>query len=110
MELKLNGKVKLILDLQSWDSGFTKREFVVTTLEEYPQDIKIEVVKDKCALLDTFKVGDVVDVAINLRGNCYNEKYYVNIQGWKINKADGATTTQDVAIAQGEQEADDLPF
>ena len=38
MELKLIGKVKLILDLQSWDSGFTKREFVITTNEQYPQD------------------------------------------------------------------------
>ena len=37
MELKLNGKVKLISDLQSWDSGFTKREFVITTNEQYPQ-------------------------------------------------------------------------
>ena len=31
MELKINGRVKLIMDLQSWDSGFTKREFVITT-------------------------------------------------------------------------------
>lgn len=52
MELKLNGKVKLILDLQSWDSGFTKREFVITTNEQYPQDVKLECIKDKTSLLD----------------------------------------------------------
>ena len=41
MELKLTGKVKLVLDLQSWDSGFTKREFVISTNEQYPQDLSL---------------------------------------------------------------------
>ena len=106
--MEVKGTIKLINETQTFDSGFTKREFVVTTPEEYPQDIKIEVVKDKCALLDTFKVGDVVNVAINLRGNEYNGKYYVNIQGWKINKADGATTPQ--PTAKVEEVEEDLPF
>ena len=52
MELKINGRVKLIMDLQSWDSGFTKREFVITTNEQYPQDVKLECIKDKTNLLD----------------------------------------------------------
>lgn len=112
MELKLNGTIKLINETQTFDSGFSKREFVVTTKEQYPQDIKIEVVKDKCDLLDTFKPGDDVDVSINLRGNEYNGKYYVNIQGWKIAKSEGgnAPTQQEAATTQVEDFEDDLPF
>ena len=56
MELKINGKIKLIMDSQSWDSGFTKREFVVTTNEQYPQDVKLEFIKDKTTLLDVQKL------------------------------------------------------
>ena len=87
MELKLNGKVKLILDLQSWDSGFTKREFVITTNEQYPQDVKLECIKDKTSLLDGLAEGDEVEVSFNVRGNEYNGKYYVNLQAWRLNKA-----------------------
>ena len=52
----MTGTVKVIMDQQTFESGFTKREFVVTTDDDrYPQDIKFECVKDKCALLDEVK-------------------------------------------------------
>lgn len=116
-ELKLSGKIKVIYDLQTWDSGFSKREFVVTTQEQYPQDVKFEAVKDKAAALDTLSVGDDVDVSFNVRGNEYNGKYYVNLQAWRIQKAAaGAPTTPpmpekpDTAIEAFGEEEDDLPF
>ena len=35
-------------EVQSFPSGFTKREFVVTTAaDKYPQDLKFEIVKDE---------------------------------------------------------------
>ena len=51
---ELTGTVKGVMDEVTFDSGFTKREFVVTTADErYPQDLKFECVKDRCALLRT---------------------------------------------------------
>jgi hypothetical protein len=82
------------MDTQTFDSGFAKREFVVTTQEQYPQDIKMEVVKDKCSLLDKFKVGQEVTVSINLRGNEFNGKYYVSLQAWKL-EAGGSAPAYD---------------
>ena len=58
MELKINGKLKQLMDLQSWDSGFSKREFVITTTEQYPQDIKLECIKDKTSLLNKINLGE----------------------------------------------------
>ena len=69
MELKVQGRIKLIYDTQTWDSGFSKREFVVTTQEQYPQDIKFEAIKDKTAVLDQYNAGDDVEVSFNVRGN-----------------------------------------
>ncbi len=84
------GKIKLINDTQSFPSGFTKREFVVTTSnDKYPQDLKFEVVKDKCAMLDSFKSGEDVQVTFDIRGNEYNGKYFVNLSCWKIQTAGG---------------------
>ena len=104
MENKVTGKLKLIMEAQTFDSGFVKREFVVTEGSEYPQDIKLEFTKDKCSLLDKYKVGQDVDVSFNLRGNEYNGKYYVNLQAWKI---EAATVQEPVSI---DGPVDDLPF
>ena len=115
MELKLNGKIKLISDLQSWDSGFTKREFVVTTNEQYPQDVKLEFIKDKTSLLDGLGEGDEIEVSFNVRGNEYNGKYYVNLQAWKLNKSAGEASASEESPSEPDFEPagdddDDLPF
>ena len=83
---ELEGKIKLIEDTRSFPSGFTKREFVVTTEERFPQDIKLECVKDRCDLLNEYQTGDEVKVSFNLRGNEYNGRYYVNLNAWRIVK------------------------
>lgn len=85
------GKLKWIGTTQSFASGFTKREFVVTTAhDKYPQDLKFEVVKDKCSLLDNFEIDQEVQVSFDIRGNEYNGKYYVNLACWKLQAAGGA--------------------
>ena len=86
------GKIKLISETQSFPSGFTKREFVVTTSsDKYPQDLKFEIVKDKCSLLDSFDAGQEVQVTFDIRGNEYNGKYFVNLSCWKIQAANGGS-------------------
>jgi len=80
-------EIKETVDVGS--SGFQKRECVVTTDEQYPQHILVQFVQDKCNLLNNFKVGEKVNIDINLRGrewvNPQGETVYFNtIQGWKI--------------------------
>ena len=84
MSYEAAGTIKVVMDTQTFDSGFSKREFVVTTKEQYPQDLKFELVKDKISLIDKYKTGDDVKVSFNLRGNEYNGRYFVNLGAWKI--------------------------
>lgn len=94
------GKIKVIQETQSFPSGFMKREFVVTTAhDKYPQDLKFEIVKDKCSLLDAFDVGQDVQVSFDIRGNEYNGKYFVNLSCWKIQAADGSSPAARPAAA-----------
>ena len=114
-ELKIIGKIKMIGELQIFNSGFQKREFVVTTEEQYPQDIKFEAIKEKAVDFEKHrKVDERVSVKFNVRGNEYNGKYYVNLQSWFIenmesNEAEGTSSVKGSAelLAEGE---DDLPF
>lgn len=81
------GKVILVGNTEEvGQNGFTKRMLVVETAEQYPQKLAIDFVKDKTTILDNYKVGDEVKVSVNLRGTEYNGRYFVNLQGWKIEK------------------------
>jgi hypothetical protein len=115
----MTGTVKLIMDQQTFESGFTKREFVVTTEDDrYPQDIKFECVRDKTALLDGVTAGQRVKVTFDLRGNEYKDRYYVNLTAWRIEEAaagDGeAVPTEDgpplEELEPPADDSDDMPF
>ncbi len=56
------GTVKVIFDTMTFQSGFTKREFVLTLEDDYPQDIKFSFAKDRCALLDRVAAGNISEV------------------------------------------------
>jgi len=88
--MNIEGTLREIKETQDvGSSGFQKRECVVTTDEQYPQHILVQFVQDKCNLLNNFKVGEKVNIDINLRGrewvNPQGETVYFNtIQGWRI--------------------------
>jgi len=123
--MEVIGRIKKIEDTKEYGSnGFRKRELVVTTDEQYPQHILIEFVQDKCNLLDTFKEGQEVKVAINLRGREWINpegvaKYFNSLNGWRIELAQSTTPPPAAPTQNMEQvnpaettdnEADDLPF
>ena len=85
MAYELTGKIKLIQDPKTFDSGFTKREMVVIVEDgRYPQEINLEFVQDKVALLDSLQPGQEVTVSFDIRGREYNGRYFNNLQGWKV--------------------------
>jgi len=88
-EIKIKGSIKILGETQSVGSkGFIKREMVLTTADEkYPQDLKIEFLKDNCAKLDAFSLGEEVTVSVNLKGSEWQGKYFVSLTGWKIEAA-----------------------
>lgn len=117
--MEINGTVKKVNDIQTFASGFQKREMILLTNETYPQPISIEFLKDKISLLDDLKLNDEVTVHINLRGSEFQPKdggavrYFNSIVGWKIDKAT-ATTQQPAPVATSNpfasDDSEDLPF
>jgi|TARA_R110000744_G_scaffold41816_1_gene94852 hypothetical protein len=93
---QLNGEIIEIMDEKIISEKFKKREFVLKHAPnpDYPDFLKIEVVQNKTDLLDKYKVGDSVDVDINLKGKKWqkgNESGYFNsIQAWRIVASDSA--------------------
>lgn len=118
MSHELTGTIKVIFDTQTFPSGFSKREFVVTTQEQYPQDVKFEAIKEKADMLDAYNEGEQVTVKFNIRGNEYNGRYYVNLQSWQMSKVDGGAGGDQIpdlpplepSQMDGPDAEDDLPF
>jgi hypothetical protein len=108
----VSGKIKVINPTQEVTTTYKKRELVVTTNEQYPQHILIEFGQDKCNILDNYKVGQEVEVSINLRGREWTNpqgetKYFISVQGWRINAVEG---NKEQAAPTQEAPSDDLPF
>ena len=127
--MEITGKIKWIDEVKTYGSnGFRKREIVVTTQEQYPQNIIIEFVQDKCELLDSYQIGQDVRIGINLRGREWvnpegQTKYFNSIQGWRIDQLDqGADNDESIPTQKpfetteldtnqnDNEEEDDLPF
>ena len=122
MAYELTGKVKLIQEPQTFASGFTKREVVVTVEDgKYPQEINLEFLQDKVSLLDEVAEGQEIKVFFDIRGREYNGRYFNNLVGWKLEAGEGAAAAPaapagddrppipDEAEAPGELD-DDIPF
>tara|TARA_B110000014_G_C19851439_1_gene441168 strand:- start:340 stop:723 length:384 start_codon:yes stop_codon:yes gene_type:complete len=127
--MEITGKIKWIDEVKTYGSnGFRKREIVITTQEQYPQQILVEFVQDKCELLDPYQIGQDVRIGINLRGREWvnpegQTKYFNSIQGWRIDQLDQEIDNEESTPIQkpfettdskneendGDEE-DDLPF
>jgi hypothetical protein len=99
MSYEMTGTVKVVMDLMTFDSGFTKREFVVTTKDQYPQDVKFETVKDKTSICDSLQPGQEVTVSFDIRGNEYKDRYYVNLSAWRVQGVEGGAAPSEGATA-----------
>ena len=123
--MEIIGKIKWIDETKEYGSkGFKKRELVITTEEQYPQNILVEFVQDKCDLLNTFQIEHHVKVSINLRGREWTNpegqvKYFNSIQGWRIEEISEqiqetppmpTPTPFQVADTEDKEVEDDLPF
>ena len=115
MSLKVEGTIHKIMASQEVNATFKKREFVIETDEKYPQLVKFELVQDRCDLISSYKVGDIVEVEFNLKGREWNEKYFTNLHAWRITgKQVSGNSTQEPPIepvnAAELGKDDDLPF
>ena len=107
MAFELKGKVKILFEQQDFPSGFYKRDFVITTNEQYPQDIKLSALKEKVEQLKGLNEGDEVLIKFDLRGREYNGNYYVDLNAWRIERAAASAAA---GGAQSGAQVDEAPL
>lgn len=89
-KIKLTGTVYHVGTTQQVSEKFRKREFVIKTNEQFEQLVLIQVINDRCELLDSLKFNDLIDVMINIRGrewtdkNTGQKKFFNTLEAWQI--------------------------
>lgn len=108
-------------------NGFTKREFVIRLSGEgenptYPNYIALELIKDKCSLIDGMTAGTEIVAHCNLSGRLWTskenvEKCFNSLQVWRIEGANANASPDAMNQDNGAPEwtesdipADDIPF
>ncbi len=89
--MQLTGKIIFIGEVNQVSDKFQKRDFVLETQEQYPQQIKLELHQDRIDLIDVYQLDEVVTADFNLRGRSYVDKqgqtqYSNTLQVWKIQR------------------------
>nr|DAR09880.1 MAG TPA: Single-stranded DNA-binding protein strand DNA-binding domain, SSB.2A [Caudoviricetes sp.] len=88
--MEIQGRIKTIFATETvGQNGFQKRDLVITTDGQYPQDIIIQFAQSNCALLDNLQIGQIVKIHFNLQGREWTSpqgevKYFNTVVGWKI--------------------------
>ncbi len=119
MSYDLTGKVHVIFPEKQVSEKFKVREFVVELASgmynEYP---KFQMVQERCAILDSFKIGDSVKVFFDVRGRQYtgrdgNIGYITSLQAWRLENAgqsDAAVPPQPATANPNYDDIDEVPF
>nr|DAP26543.1 MAG TPA: SINGLE STRANDED DNA BINDING PROTEIN/RNA BARREL, PROTEIN-DNA COMPLEX, REPLICATION-RNA.2A [Caudoviricetes sp.]DAX78225.1 MAG TPA: SINGLE STRANDED DNA BINDING PROTEIN/RNA BARREL, PROTEIN-DNA COMPLEX, REPLICATION-RNA.2A [Caudoviricetes sp.] len=103
--MEIQGRIKTIFATETvGQNGFQKRDLVITTDGQYPQDIIIQFAQGNCALLDNLQIGQMVKIHFNLQGREWTSpqgevKYFNTVVGWKIE------LIQTTNVAQQQQQA-----
>lgn len=93
MSFEIEGLLHKKFETESKSATFQAREFVIQTDGQYPQYVKFQLTQDKCALIDAYNEGSKIKVNFDLRGREWNEKFFTNLNAWKVGAA------QDIASA-----------
>ena len=122
MAFEIEGSVHKIFETENKSDRFQAREFVIKTEGQYPQFIKFQLTQDRCDLVNSYNEGDQIKVYFDLRGREWNEKYFTNLNAWKIEKSSVAPANEAPAdegfsefpVSETPQmqaeDFDDLPF
>jgi single-stranded DNA-binding protein len=114
MSLEVTGKLLVKYDTQQVSDKFKKREFVLELAEEingniYTNFAKMQLVQNKCDIIDRFKEGETVRVSFNIKGNKWERdgkvNYITNLDAWRMESASSAPDSNNSGQQQQQQSA-----
>ena len=88
-----------------------KQTFLIETNSEYNNQICFQLFgEDKIPILENHQVGDIIEVFFNISSREYNNRYYHNIDAWRITGIDDNNNPSMTNLEKQNNKSDNLPF
>lgn len=102
MDAVIIGRLHRKRDTEQINEKFRRREIILELTQmingnSYLNYAKIQLVQNKCEIVERFREGDMLKVYYNVKGNMHinkrtgKEECITNLDAWRIEKADNVT-------------------
>ncbi|MFT4685593.1 MAG: hypothetical protein ACJATN_000812 [Neolewinella sp.] len=127
MSYEITGTLVKKYETETKGESFRVRDFVIKANDggQYDNFVKFQTTQDRTAIIDDLNEGDEIKVHFDLRGRQWQEKYFTNLNAWRVEKV-STNTAPPVAPAAADsfndfptasttdeptaEASDDLPF
>ncbi len=126
MSFEITGTLEKKYETETKGESFRVRDFVIKANDggQYDNFVKFQCTQDRTAIIDQFNEGDEIKVHFDLRGRQWQDKYFTNLNAWRVEAMSAGDATSSAPTANNDapgdfpsaQDApvveadDDLPF
>lgn len=127
MSYEITGTLVKKYETETKGDSFKVRDFVIKANDggQYDNFVKFQTTQDRTAIIDDMNEGDEIKVHFDLRGRQWQDKYFTNLNAWRVETATAGSapsgaTGKSTASGPGDfpsasdepmvEADDDLPF
>ena len=124
MSFEITGTLVKKYETETKGESFRVRDFVIKANDggQYDNFVKFQCTQDRTAIVDDINEGDEIKVHFDLRGRQWQDKYFTNLNAWRVESlagggvktssdenfgAEAFPTASDSPVVEAD---DDLPF
>ena len=126
MSFEITGTLVKKYEVETKGESFRVRDFVIKANDggQYDNFVKFQTTQDRTSIVDDLNEGDEIKVHFDLRGQQWQDKYFTNLNAWRVENLSGSggsnapssTSGPDFTSATASSDeldsevSDDLPF
>ena len=114
MSFTVTGFLKEKHDAVQVTEKMLTRLFVIEKQGKHPELYAFQLINDRCDIIDAFEDGQEIEVSFNIKCRAWNDKYFTNLDAWKIQptSVNKKAEPKNEPPAEGDwnAEVDPLPF
>jgi len=110
MSYEITGTLVKKYEVETKGESFRVRDFVIKANDggQYDNFVKFQTTQDRTAIIDDFNEGDELKVHFDLRGRQWQEKYFTNLNAWRVESLSKAAAPA-AGAAAGDESFNDFP-
>lgn len=111
--MNIEGTIEIIAQPVSGSSvrgSWTKQDVILLLPGEFNKKLCVTFWGDKTQEISAFKVGDRVDVSVNIESREYNGRWFTEVRAWRITSLAAQTSAPAGGAPFPEEMGDELVF